>query len=119
MMKFLTGLSASAWLHIGAGLVIAGLIVALNIQGSALTSEREAHAVTRASVIVLRGEIAQQNAAIEAQRVAHDQAKRDLAAAVAASQGDQAIIADLATSARSTPAGAPCAPSATARRIWK
>lgn len=118
-MKFLTGLEAGTWLYIGAGFVIAGLIVAINVQGAALTDEREAHAVTRASVIVLKSEISQQNAAIETQRAAHDQAKRDLAAAVAASQGDREIIADLATSARSTPAGAPCVPSATVRRIWR
>ena len=123
-MKFLTGLSLATWLKIGAGAALALLLWSWQSRGSTIddlraeiAGERALHAVTRASVRSLSAELARQNEAIEAQRAAQDQARRDLSAAVAASAGAQETIDRLVASSRVKPSGL-CEPSATARSIW-
>lgn len=123
-MKFLTGLSLETWLRIGAGLALALLLWSWQSRGNTIddlrveiATERAAHAVTRASVAALSAEVAKQNAAIEDQRAAQDQARRDLAVAVAASAGAQETIERLVASSRVKPSGV-CEPSAAARSIW-
>lgn len=125
-MQFLTGLSLATWLKIGVGVALAALLWSWNSRGntiddlrSDLAEEVAKHDITRASVIALETELANQNAEIERQRVATDQAKRDLAQAVEASAGSVDIIDRLTKSSRSAPAGLACEPSETVRSIWR
>lgn len=124
-MQFLTGLSLATWLRIGAGAALALLLWSWQSRGATiddlrgdLAAEIASHDITRASVIALETELANQNAEIERQRADAVQAKRDLAAAVAASAGSQDVIERLVASSRAAPAGAICLPSETARSIW-
>lgn len=123
-MKFLTGLSLETWMRVGMIASFALLYYAFHMRGNTIddlrteiATERAAHAVTRASVAALSAEVAKQNAAIEDQRAAQDQARRDLAVAVAASAGAQETIERLVASSRVKPSGV-CEPSAAARSIW-
>lgn len=125
-MQFLTGLSLATWLKIGAGVALAALLWSWHARGNAiddlrgdLTEEMAKHDITRASVIALETEVANQNEEIERQRVATEQAKRDLAQAVEASAGSVDIIESLMKSSRSAPAGLACEPSETVRSIWR
>lgn len=125
-MKFLTGLSLSTWLTIGAGIAFAVLTAGYHYRGNeidtlrqSVATERAAHAVTLASVDALKSEIADQNAAIEQQRANIAQAQADLSIAVNASAGAQGVIERLTASSRSAPAGPACEPSAVVKEIWK
>lgn len=125
-MQFLTGLSLATWLKLGAGIALALLVWSWHARAGTiddlrddLAAERASHDITRASVATLETEIANQNAAIEAQRAAAEQSKRDLAQAEAASSGAETMIEKLRASSRSAPAGAACEPSETVRSIWR
>lgn len=124
-MKFLTGLNVADWIKIGAGLALAALVWSWHSRGNAIddlrqsvATEQALHAVTKSSLVAVRGEIDRQNAEIEAQRANVEAARRDLAQAETASAGSPAVIDRLTTSARDVPAGPACEPSATAKGIW-
>lgn len=125
-MKFLTGISVRGWIEIG---VIATLCLMIGIaimRGNTiddlrgdLATEQAKHAVTRESVAALQLVVAGQNAEIERQRADAEQAKRDLAQAVAASAGSDDLIDNLTASSRAVPAGPICEPSDTVKGIWR
>lgn len=111
-MQFLTGLSLSAWLKIGAGAAFLALLWSWHSRGEEIEAQR-------LRVAELRVEISRQNDAIEAQRANAEQAKRDLAQAEAASAGADEMIERLRASSRAAPAGAVCEPSKASKEIWR
>lgn len=125
-MKFLTGLSVADWLKIGAGLALAALVWSWWSRGNTIgdlrqsvATEQAKHAVTRASLSAVQGELDRQNAEIEGLRVDAEAARRDLAQADTASAGAPAAIDNLTASSLAVPAGPICEPSAAAKGIWK
>lgn len=126
MPTFLTGISLSTWLKIGAGAVFALLIWSWHSRGETIedlrgdvAAERLAHEISLSSLAKVSRELDDQNLAIEAQRAAREQAQRDLAVAVEASAPGAALVDRLIASARAVPAGQVCLPSKTVQEIWK
>lgn len=126
MPVFLSGISLSTWLKIGTGAAFVLLMWSWNSRGDAIddlreevAAERLAHEVTLTSLSQTKRELDDQNAEIEVQRAAREQAERGLTIAIEASAPGAALVDRLIASARVRPAGEVCLPSKTVQEIWK
>lgn len=126
MLQFFSGISLKGWLQIAGVAALLGLAWSWHSRGATiddlrtdLRDERKAHGETRASLKTVRYELGRQNAAIEDQRAATEQAQRDLAAAIEASSGTAEAIDRLVKSSRATPAGPVCDVSDAVKGVWK